>query len=195
MVNKVFRAIFGLRNSSTPGSNQRRLMSRMTLFVAMVFLGDIALDYFAPNFYAILFALVWSISFFLMIVIWVVYLASEDYPPDPVRLIFDVLISAFFAIVSFSLAYEAAGIIDTLEPAYIASAVDNLYFSAVTFSTLGFGDFRPASEARLLASLEALLGNLHLGLLAGAAFYAVQFKPQKSGKEHASNKSNEANDP
>lgn len=38
-----------------------------------------------------------------------------------------------------------------------------LYFSIVTFTTLGYGDFQPAVELRLLASFEALFGYVFLG--------------------------------
>ena len=41
-----------------------------------------------------------------------------------------------------------------------------LYFSLVTFTTLGYGDFQPANQsAQLLAGVEALLGALLLALL------------------------------
>jgi len=51
---------------------------------------------------------------------------------------------------------------------------DAVYFSAVTFSTLGYGDFRPCEVARIWAAGQAILGNLHLGLIVGAAFFFVQ---------------------
>jgi hypothetical protein len=36
--------------------------------------------------------------------------------------------------------------------------LDSLYFSAVTFTTLGFGDFSPTGFGRVLATVEAALG-------------------------------------
>lgn len=45
------------------------------------------------------------------------------------------------------------------------------YFSVVTFTTLGYGDFQPSEPARLLAALEAMLGYVYLGLLVGAALH------------------------
>ena len=43
---------------------------------------------------------------------------------------------------------------------------ENLYFSAVTFTTLGYGDIQPASDAaQLLASIESFLGALLMALL------------------------------
>ncbi len=44
-----------------------------------------------------------------------------------------------------------------------------VYFSAVTFSTVGYGDFQPTPRMRLIAALEAVFGFLFFGLLAGAA--------------------------
>ncbi len=41
---------------------------------------------------------------------------------------------------------------------------NNLYFSVVTFTTLGYGDFRPIGTVRILASVEALLGIFLIAL-------------------------------
>jgi hypothetical protein len=48
-------------------------------------------------------------------------------------------------------------------------AVVCLYFSVVTWTTLGYGDFRPGSnDGRIFASFEALLGYIVMGVLVGA---------------------------
>lgn len=49
-----------------------------------------------------------------------------------------------------------------------------LYFSIVTFSTLGYGDISPADYYRLPAAALAFIGNLHLGLLAALCFHLFQ---------------------
>lgn len=41
---------------------------------------------------------------------------------------------------------------------------NNLYFSVVTFTTLGYGDFRPIGTIKVLASIEALLGIFLIAL-------------------------------
>ena len=46
---------------------------------------------------------------------------------------------------------------------------DVLYFSYVTFTTLGFGDLQPVGFCRALAVTEALLGYILLGLFVAAA--------------------------
>src|SRR5690554_7474421 len=39
----------------------------------------------------------------------------------------------------------------------IGDFITSLYFSIVTWTTLGYGDLKPTDELRLLASLEALM--------------------------------------
>jgi len=49
-----------------------------------------------------------------------------------------------------------------------------LYFSMVTFTTLGYGDVVLDSSWRLLASLEAVNGILMFGWSTAVVIYAVQ---------------------
>jgi len=69
----------------------------------------------------------------------------------------------------FALAYFLAtkcgqGILGTYPNAQAASIWDCLYFSVVTFSSLGYGDFRPVGLSRLLAFFEVFSGLSVLGL-------------------------------
>lgn len=50
---------------------------------------------------------------------------------------------------------------------YNAKYFDYLYFSIVTFTTLGFGDFTPSPESRMYAATQAVLGYIYLGILVG----------------------------
>jgi hypothetical protein len=45
----------------------------------------------------------------------------------------------------------------------MSSYSDCLYFSVVTFSSLGYGDLRPVGVSRLLASTEVFIGLAFLG--------------------------------
>ena len=50
----------------------------------------------------------------------------------------------------------------------IGRVIDSIYFSAITFTTLGYGDITPADDyAKIICSAEALLGGLSIGLLIG----------------------------
>lgn len=65
-------------------------------------------------------------------------------------------------------AYTASDLL-ALSPspdAVVATFLRNVYFSAVTFTTLGYGDVRPATPAaRTLASVESLLGAALIAML------------------------------
>jgi len=56
------------------------------------------------------------------------------------------------------------GIVDTSNRQVTALTNDCLYFSTVTFTTLGYGDFRPIGKARRIAMIEAVSGYLYLGI-------------------------------
>jgi len=55
----------------------------------------------------------------------------------------------------WAFAYIATGAVDGLERA--------VYFSTVTFSTLGYGDITPPAEWRVFAALEAMNGFILIG--------------------------------
>ena len=44
---------------------------------------------------------------------------------------------------------------------------DTIYFSIVTWTTLGYGDFQPTESARIWAATEAFMGYIYMGLLVG----------------------------
>lgn len=183
LIGTCFQHVIGYSASSTFGSNTRRIFSRSTLFASVVASSHQTLNF---NLFdsqtelaiAGLTLMLWSAVFFLITLGWAVLLNNPDYPVKPDRLIFDILISALAAIVSFALYYQSQGIIDTLYEDVEPTGVDFLYFSIVTFSTLGFGDFRPTESMRIIAAAQAIYGNLHLGLLAGAIFFAIQKRGQ-----------------
>lgn len=49
-----------------------------------------------------------------------------------------------------------------------------LYFSVVTFTTLGYGDFRPTKNARAFAAVKALFGYILLGILVSTIIYYLR---------------------
>jgi hypothetical protein len=53
---------------------------------------------------------------------------------------------------------------------------DGLYFSIVTWTTLGYGDLTPIAELRMLAALEAMFGFVFFGLV--VALLSASFKKQ-----------------
>ncbi|HEU5011785.1 MAG TPA: potassium channel family protein [Roseiflexaceae bacterium] len=85
-------------------------------------------------------------------------------------------------IVVFAWSYHVEGIRDTMqpEPTMTNDLLTCIYFSIVTFTTLGYGDFYPQGVGRALAGLEAITGYLILGLLAstGASILSPHEAPK-----------------
>lgn len=50
---------------------------------------------------------------------------------------------------------------------------DALYFSVVTLTTLGFGDFIPSGAGRAIAAMQGLLGYVILGILVSTGFQLI----------------------
>jgi hypothetical protein len=63
------------------------------------------------------------------------------------------------------------------------SLISCLYFSAETFTSLGFGDITPVGPIRLLAGAEALNGLLLIGWSASYTYIAMErfWRPGKGG--------------
>ncbi|UOM35891.1 potassium channel family protein [Acuticoccus sp. I52.16.1] len=75
------------------------------------------------------------------------------------------LLSIVTIILGFANVYAGSGIQhdDTVATHWM----EYVYFSATTFTTLGYGDFVPCPGVRLFTSLEALFGLLYGPLLVG----------------------------
>jgi hypothetical protein len=56
----------------------------------------------------------------------------------------------------------------------VAGFEDCLYFSAVTYTSLGFGDVYPVSHARLIAGVESLNGLVLIGWSASFTYLAMR---------------------
>jgi hypothetical protein len=78
---------------------------------------------------------------------------------------------------AFAYVYRLLGIADTaatnINAKPVKDAIDCFYFSVVTFTTVGYGDFRPLPPARLVAALEAVIG--YFALAAAVAIFAQFF--------------------
>jgi len=111
---------------------------------------------------------------------WIRYLLAT-YSVDgghfrPVKSVRVVILTAFvlitlhlLEILVWALAYMAVLPTDDL-PSLEAS----LYFSAVTFTTLGYGDITLSSDWRLLSGLEAIAGILLIGWSTAFLFAVLQ---------------------
>ncbi|MDA8586349.1 ion channel [Rhodobacteraceae bacterium] len=168
-------------------SNRRRLAIRICLIwamtysvVSLVFSGSPGgVDYSAARSFFGTLLLCAGLLVFVQVVLLMPFreggewIDGKKFKVEPARLLFDSLVSGLFLIVAFSLIYQSTGLVFKGEKMW-PGAIDALYFSAVTFSTLGYGDFAPVSGVRILAAFEALIGNLHLGMIVDSTFAALK---------------------
>lgn len=130
----------------------------------------------------------WAIWFFLFVVILVPFRSSPEFLPNGQRLALDTLLSGLNWITVCGFHYLLTGI---SPPDKVSGVYDHFYFSTVTFSTLGYGDFSPTPAARPIASIEAIVGNLHLGVLVAAAFLVAGNIARPSADKEGDDSSNE----
>jgi len=82
----------------------------------------------------------------------------------PTSVTFPALCAMFgLVLIGYAYLYQRLGIIG---PGDVESREFGtcLYFSVVTFTTVGYGDFRPAIGSRPVAALEAITGYVYFGL-------------------------------
>lgn len=107
----------------------------------------------------------------VVFVLLMVFFSSQSIMREVVspfqRTVFWTVIVVFVAPVTFATLYLFVG--DYGQCLQNSDTVsDHLYFSYVTFTTLGYGDIQPIGICRGLSAAEAVLGYIFLGALVGA---------------------------
>ena len=104
-----------------------------------------------------------------------------DLPMRPRARIIVVVLAAFLghtlAVWTYAFAYYILAVrweVGGFSGLPVESFQDCLYFSVVTYTSLGFGDHVPISHARLIAGVEALNGLLLIGWSASFTYLAMQ---------------------
>lgn len=102
-----------------------------------------------------------------------------------VRELMMVALELALLLAAFASMYQQIGIIDNTVGGYPVRGDfwSALYYSVVTFTTLGYGDFYPRGVGRALAALEALTGYLILGILASTAASVISPNERAGWKE------------
>ena len=164
------RWIKGQQDGSDAGSTSRRSQARVLMVLTIFLFGFSFTDNTTPILAGIAGYLLclYGLVFFINCVLLMPLRENASFSVGTQRLLKDTLISSGFLIVSASYIYQFHGITND------GTGFDFLYFSAVTFSTLGYGDFAPLPAARPIAAIQALIGNLHLGMLVGATFASLK---------------------
>ena len=77
--------------------------------------------------------------------------------------LFSLALNAALLIILFAGIYRIYGLAECRFPDTQLA----LYFSTVTWTTLGYGDYSPIEDLRLLAAGQAVVGYIFLGLIVG----------------------------
>ncbi|CAN5885123.1 hypothetical protein BH23GEM9_BH23GEM9_00280 [soil metagenome] len=82
-----------------------------------------------------------------------------------------MLMDVVIMVCTFALVYSMTGLLDNTTPdlTTVYSFPLSLYYSVVTFTTLGYGDFYPTGSGRVLAAAEAAIGYVVLGIVVSTA--------------------------
>ena len=59
-------------------------------------------------------------------------------------------------------------------PASVSGLLDSVYFSAMTYSTVGYGDVAPVGPVRILAGTEGLFGLMMIGWSASFTYLEME---------------------
>jgi Ion channel len=94
------------------------------------------------------------------------------FPIERAYFIAKLLFLPLNALLSYAVLYRALGLVDGGTPT--SKPITCLYFSIVTWTTLGYGDVRPSVEARLAAASEALVGFIVMVIV--IAIFAEAFR-------------------
>ncbi len=116
----------------------------------------------------------------IIIFVWFFFYWNPDKKFRSDSISFNQVIISFFLIVvlvislirGFGKVYEQTGLINS-EGSIIKDKGVCFYFSVVTFTTLGYGDFKPTKQSRMVAATEAALGYVCLGILVGTVLYVL----------------------
>jgi len=89
-------------------------------------------------------------------------------------LLFYSLAICFFVLM-FTTIYHKTGLIE-VNGRFVTDWGSALYFSVVTWTTLGYGDLYPSMDSRIWSALEAALGDIHMGIWIGVILAFINNK-------------------
>lgn len=81
------------------------------------------------------------------------------------KLLISLSIQAVSLVILFAGIYRGFGLVGNGEVLNNIEAGTALYFSLVTWTTLGYGDYAPRAEIQLIAAFQAVAGYVFLGMI------------------------------
>ena len=108
--------------------------------------------------------------------ILIIILIIEHLDDNKIYSLIDSLILALNNILMFAFLYNEYGITNSDKLLIKHDYMISLYFSIITWTTLGYGDFTPTENTRIFASIEALLGYIYTAIIIGLLINYLQRK-------------------
>lgn len=95
-----------------------------------------------------------------------------------------MLINIVFHLMIFSQIHSASGILHSCDSGTCTSHdwTDGIYFSIVTFTTLGYGDLQPSGYGRFFAASQALIGYVVLGMTVAASSHMAERRSKDANR-------------
>jgi hypothetical protein len=94
-------------------------------------------------------------------------------PKKTLAAVFGHSIVLIFTFAGIYRGHDLSVVHDKAPECLLREQATSLYFSVVTWTTLGYGDCLPPADIRLVAALEALIGNLLFGTAVGLGTYLL----------------------
>lgn len=125
---------------------------------------------------------------FVGLFLWLLVQSVERIYRRPKRRNLETIVSVGYLLLlllAFASVYQRIGIIDNTEGRHriVTEFWPSLYFSVITFTTVGYGDFYPVGVGRALAGLEGLTGYLVLALLASTVASVLQTRSRNRAED------------
>ncbi|WDP91980.1 MAG: hypothetical protein HUN04_20575 [Desulfobacter sp.] len=127
------------------------------------------------HFFALLFIFLYCIVT-LLIIMRSIFIES-----DIITAFWVFLLSSAFHILFFASIYQYNGISNCDRGQ--CDFLTYIYFSTVTWTTLGYGDFQPHANSRLFAGIEAFVGYTFMGLFIGIVTAGIQKSYSKDKRD------------
>ncbi|ELS0752567.1 two pore domain potassium channel family protein [Vibrio vulnificus] len=135
-------------------------LNTIVFFVASEYIDSVVLR--ASNVIAIL----------VFTTIHLVSLSNRNNTLSPIRTVFYLNVVMLIIIIQYARIY--------CELEVTTDFLSALYFSVITWTTLGYGDISPVGQARFFAATQAMIGYVYMGIVVAQIFHLIS-GPKVSG--------------